>query len=174
MPTLDEWLERRCQLLLARYGILFRDMLARETAAPTWGELVRVLRRMELRGEASGGRFVSGVGGEQYALPRAVESLRQMRDLPPTGEWLVVSAADPLNLAGILSPGQRVPATHRNALALRDGRVVATLIGGAVEYLAEFDPATQWQLQAALVRGRKTPASAAIGARTPAGDPSRT
>jgi len=155
VPARDVWLDRWCRQLLTRYGIVFRDLLARETAAPAWSELVRVLRRLELRGEINGGRFVSGVGGEQYALPRAVESLRQIRDQQPSGAWLVISAADPLNLAGILSPGPRLPATHKNALILQDGRVVATLIGGVVEFQSEFDPATQWQMRVAMVRGRK-------------------
>jgi ATP-dependent Lhr-like helicase len=154
--------------LLTRYGIVFRDVLARETAAPPWFELVRVLRRLELRGEVNGGRFVSGVGGEQYAVPRAVESLRQVRDQAPSDNWHVISAADPLNLAGILSPGSRLPATHKNSFILQNGRVVATLTGGAVEYQAEFDPATQWQMRVALQRGRKAKADVVPQGNSPA------
>jgi ATP-dependent Lhr-like helicase len=153
----DQRLDRWFRQLLARYGVLFRDLLTRETAAPAWGDLARVLRRWELRGEVSGGRFVSGVGGEQYALPRAVERLRQARDQTPSGEWLPISAADPLNLVGILSPGARLPATHKNAFILRDGQVVATIAGRAVDYLVELDAATRWQMRAALVRARKAP-----------------
>ncbi len=165
IPARDVWLDRWCRQLLARYGIVFRDVLSRETAAPPWSELVRVLRRLELRGEVNGGRFVSGVGGEQYALPRAVESLRQIRDQQPSGEWLVISAADPLNLVGILSPGPRLPATHKNAFVLHSGCVVATLVGGAVEYQAEFDAATQWQMRVAMLRGRKVTAPVTLDAR---------
>ncbi len=162
-------LDRWCRLLLARYGVLFRDLLSRETAAPPWSELVRVLRRMELRGEINGGRFVLGVGGEQYSLPSAVESLRQVRDRRPDSEWFVISAADPLNLVGILSPGARLPATHKNALVLQNGRVVATLVGGAVDYQAAFDAAIEWEMRTALVRGRRnntSPASDEVVVRT--------
>ncbi len=139
-----------CRQLLARYGVVFRELLSRETAAPPWSELVRVFRKMEMRGELRGGRFVGGVGGEQYAQSVAVEMLRQTRDQPEDGQWLVIAAADPLNLAGILVPGRRIPATHKNALALQDGQIVATLVAGEVEYLAQFDAATQWEIRGAL------------------------
>ena len=154
-PARDVYLERWCRQLLARYGVQFRELLTRETAAPAWSELVPVLRRLELRGELRGGRFVSGVGGEQYALPAAVEALRAMRDAPPSGEWQVISAADPLNLIGILTPGARLPATHKNGLILQDGRVLATLVSGTVEYHEPLDAAQQWEMRGAMVRGRK-------------------
>ncbi|HWC88343.1 MAG TPA: DEAD/DEAH box helicase, partial [Pirellulales bacterium] len=149
--TIDRW----CRQLLARYGVVFRELLARESAAPAWSELVPALRKMELRGEARGGRFVGDVGGEQYALPQAVESVRHTRDEPAESEWRVISAADPLNLLGVLTEGSRIPATHKNALILQNGRVVATLNGGAVEYQAEFDVGTQWEMRGALLRGRR-------------------
>lgn len=152
-PQREEYLDRWCRQLLARYGVLFRELLTRETAAPAWHELVPVLRKMEMRGEIRGGRFVSNVGGEQYALPAAVDMLRKRRDEPADEKHTIISAADPLNLAGILTPGARIPATHKNALALRDGQVIATLIAGDVEYLQPLDDTQKWELRGALVRG---------------------
>ena len=128
--------------------------VTRETAAPAWHELVPVLRKMEMRGEIRGGRFVSNVGGEQYALPAAVDMLRKRRDAQPDEKWYIISAADPLNLAGILTPGGRIPATHKNALALRDGQVLATLIAGDVEYFQPLDEAQKWELRGALSLAR--------------------
>ncbi len=154
-PKREEQIDRWCRQLLNRYGVLFRELLTRETAAPSWSELVPTLRRLELRGEVSGGRFVSGVGGEQYALPAAVEKLRQTRESQADGRWQVISAADPLNLAGILTPGARIPATHKNSIALQDGRVVATLIAGEVTFSELLDAASEWEMRGALVRGRR-------------------
>src|SRR5207253_197604 len=89
--------------LLRRYGVVFRRVLARETIAAPWRDLMRVYRRLEARGEIRGGRFVSGMSGEQFALPRAVERLREVRRMPADGRVLAISAADPLNLAGIVT-----------------------------------------------------------------------
>ena len=91
-------------MLLKRYGVVFRDLLARETNLPKWRELQIAFRRLEDRGEIRGGRFVDGFLGEQFALPVAVESLRATRNLP-AAETITISAADPLNLVGILVPG---------------------------------------------------------------------
>ena len=110
-------------MLLRRYGVVFRDLLARETNLPKWRELQIAFRRLEARGEIRGGRFVDGFLGEQFALPVAVESLRATRKLPPTGE-VMVSAADPLNLVGILVPGERVPAISGKTVTFRDGVAV--------------------------------------------------
>ncbi len=93
-----------------RYGIVIRDLLARESNLPSWRELLMGFRRLEDRGEIRGGRFVDGFIGEQFALPIAVESVRAMRSLPLSGDSMTLSAADPLNLVGILVPGERVPA----------------------------------------------------------------
>ncbi len=114
-------LEATCWMLLKRYGIVFRDVLARETNLPTWRELLIAFRRLEDRGEIRGGRFVDGFLGEQFALPVAVESVRAMRKLPPSGETITISAADPLNLVGILVPGERVPAISGKTVQFRDG-----------------------------------------------------
>jgi len=116
--------EATCWMLLKRYGIVFRDLLARETNLPKWRELQMAFRRLEDRGEIRGGRFVDGFLGEQFALPVAVESLRATREMPLTGETIVLSAADPLNLVGILLPGERVPAISGRTVTFRDGVAV--------------------------------------------------
>jgi ATP-dependent Lhr-like helicase len=117
--------EATCWMLLKRYGIVFRDLLARETILPKWRELQIAFRRLEDRGEIRGGRFVDGFLGEQFALPVAVESLRASRNLQPSGETITLSAADPLNLVGILVPGERVPAISGKTVTFRDGVAVA-------------------------------------------------
>src|SRR4029450_2415568 len=114
-------LEATCLMLLKRYGIVFRDVLARETNLPTWRELLTAFRRLEDRGEIRGGRFVDGFLGEQFALPVAVESVRAMRKMAPSGENITISAADPLNLVGILVPGERVPAISGRIVEFREG-----------------------------------------------------
>jgi ATP-dependent Lhr-like helicase len=120
-----------CHMLLARYGVVFRDLLAREAVVPAWRELLIAFRRLEDRGEVRGGRFVSGFLGEQFALPMAVESLRALRRTEPNGERVTLSAADPLNLVGILVPGERVPAISGRTVTLRDGVPVAEDAGDA-------------------------------------------
>jgi ATP-dependent Lhr-like helicase len=119
----DAALESAARMLLARYGILFRDLLARESNAPRWRDLLGVLRRLEARGEVRGGRFVSGFGGEQFALPQAVDSLRAARDRSMTG-ILSVAAADPMNLAGIVLPGERVPSVPGKQVEYCNGLLV--------------------------------------------------
>jgi ATP-dependent Lhr-like helicase len=114
-------IEAACWMLLRRYGIVFRDLLAREANLPTWRELLMGFRRLEDRGEIRGGRFVDGFLGEQFALPVAVDSVRALRNLPPNGESIALSAADPLNLIGILVPGERVPAISGRTVSYRDG-----------------------------------------------------
>ncbi len=116
--------EATCWMLLRRYGVVFREMLARESNLPKWRELLIAFRRLEDRGEVRGGRFVNGFIGEQFALPEAVESLRAMRNLPPSGEVITISAADPLNLVGVIVPGERVPAISGRFVSFRDGVAV--------------------------------------------------
>jgi ATP-dependent Lhr-like helicase len=113
--------EATCWMLLKRYGIVFRDLLARETNLPKWRELQVAFRRLEDRGEIRGGRFVDGFVGEQFALPVALESLRAARKIQPDGQVITISAADPLNLVGILVPGDRVPAISGKTVSFRDG-----------------------------------------------------
>jgi ATP-dependent Lhr-like helicase len=135
--------ERWAWLLVARYGVMFRDLLARESLAPAWGDLVRVYRRLEMRGEIRGGRFVAGVAGEQFALGEAVERLRRIREEPVRGEWQVISAADPLNLIGIITQGARIPATNANRVLLVDGRAIAAAESRQLRWLADADDATR-------------------------------
>src|SRR5204863_6560480 len=106
----DELAEALAEQLLARWGVVFRGLLARETFTVPWREVLWALRRMEARGTIRGGRFVTGFSGEQYAVPEAVESLRTVRKQERTGETVTVAAADPLNLVGVVLPGPRVPA----------------------------------------------------------------
>ena len=115
-----------CRVLLARYGVVFRELLARESILPRWRDLLIAFRRLEDRGEVRGGRFISGFIGEQFALPIAVESLRAMKSVLPDGETLTISAADPLNLVGIIVPGDRVPAISGRFVTFRDGAAVET------------------------------------------------
>jgi ATP-dependent Lhr-like helicase len=119
-------LETVCRVLLNRYGVVFRELLARESMLPSWREVLITFRRLEDRGEIRGGRFISGFIGEQFALPIAVESLRSMKNAPPSGDTITISAADPLNLAGIVVPGERVPAISGRQVSFRDGVLVET------------------------------------------------
>jgi ATP-dependent Lhr-like helicase len=114
-------LESACTVLLRRYGVVFRDLLAREETMPKWRELLGIFRRMEARGEVRGGRFVSGFGGEQFALSEAVESLREIRRRPDSSEEIAVAAADPMNLVGIVVPGERVAAVPGKTVAFVNG-----------------------------------------------------
>ncbi len=116
--------ESAARMLLCRYGVLFRDLLERESNAPKWRDLLNVLRRLEARGEVRGGRFVSGFGGEQFALPEAVESLRQSRTQTSTQE-IAVAAADPMNLVGIVVPGSRVASIPGRLVRFRNGLPVS-------------------------------------------------
>jgi len=100
---------------------VFRDLVARETLAVSWREVLWALRRLEARGTIRGGRFVTGFVGEQYALPEAVEALRQTRRHERTGEIVRVAAVDPLNLVGVLTPGPRIPAVRTQQVVYRDG-----------------------------------------------------
>ncbi len=111
----------RAAQLLRRYGVITRELLAREPMAPPWRQLVGAYRRAEARGEIRGGRFVAGLVGEQFALPEAVDALRAVNRREPTGEVVRLSACDPLNLVGILTPGARIPAVLGNEVLYRDG-----------------------------------------------------
>jgi ATP-dependent Lhr-like helicase len=117
----DEVRESLARLVLQRYGIVWRDLVMRESLAPTWRELLYVYRRMEARGEIRGGRFVAGFVGEQFALPEAVDVARAVRRQQPSGVRVQLSAVDPLNLTGVVTPGPRVPATVGNVVTYVDG-----------------------------------------------------
>ncbi|WHZ29809.1 MAG: DEAD/H associated domain protein [Nitrospira sp.] len=124
--------ERTARLLLRRYGVVFRDVLARESLVQSWRDLLVQYRRMEMAGEVRGGRFVDGFTGEQFALPEAVEALRAIRKKSPSAGMeheIKLSATDPLNLAGVILPGPRVPAVPTNFLVFKDGALSRTVIG---------------------------------------------
>ena len=156
-----ETLELVARGLLRRWGVVFWRLLAREAEwLPPWRELLFCYRRLEARGEIRGGRFVAGLSGEQFAAPEAVGLLREMRRRPRDAEWVSLSAADPLNLLGILTPGPRLPALAGNRVLYRDGLALATLAGGEVRLLEPLDSAAQWQARSALLR-RHVPAALA-------------
>jgi ATP-dependent Lhr-like helicase len=149
----DAAVEQAARTLLRRYGVVFWRMLARESGwLPPWRDLLRVYRRMEARGEIRGGRFVSGFSGEQYALPEAVQALRDIRRKPDPEQWISLSAADPLNLAGILTPGAKVSGLTANRLIYLGGVPVAVLSGGKVEFLVELRPAQKAEAEKRLIR----------------------
>jgi ATP-dependent Lhr-like helicase len=144
--------EQMALALLDRYGVMFRALLQREARhMPPWRQLVRIYRRLEARGEVRGGRFVSSFSGEQFAWPDAVDTLRRARERSGQ-ENTVVSAADPLNLAGIVTPGDRVPVAPKNRLLYRHGVPVAVYAGGTFEWLGKPDAATEWSVRNLLVR----------------------
>ena len=141
--------------LLRRYGIVFKPLLARESLTVPWRDLLRVLRRLEARGDIRGGRFVAGFTGEQYALPEAIETLRRVRRAPADGAIVAVSAADPLNLTGIISLGERIPATASTRVAFRDGVPVAALTGHRkIDRFGPQTPEQEWAARNALLRKR--------------------
>ncbi len=145
--------------LLRRYGVVFRRLVTRETLLTPWRDILRVYRRLEARGEIRGGRFVGGFSGEQYALPEAVGLLRSVRREEPRGELVAVSGADPLNLVGIVTPGDVVAGVATNRILYRDGIPVALKegAGSGERYLAEVTPDERERLKSALVRGRVAP-----------------
>lgn len=143
--------------LLKRYGVLFRKVLERESDLPPWRELLYICRRMEARGEIRGGYFVEGCSGEQFARPEAIALLRKQKnatqELPP----VAISAADPLNLVGILLPGERIPALHTNRVLFRDGLPVAKQLNGVTTCLTDVESAARWEIDNLLAR-RRNPA----------------
>ncbi len=124
--------ERLARQLLRRYGVVFRDLLARERGLPPWRSLVAIYRRWEAQGELRGGRFVAGFPGEQFALPEAVDALRAVRRAPDDAQDVVISAADPLNLVGIVLPGTRISPLSGMAIAYRNGVPVDVAPHGAL------------------------------------------
>jgi ATP-dependent Lhr-like helicase len=142
--------------LLARYGVMFRRLLVREAQSVPWRDLVRVYRRLEARGEIRGGRFVAGPSGEQFALPDAVERLREVRRTTPDDRLTVVSGADPLNLTGILTDGERVRTSTSSRIVYRNGVPLAALEGDMLRMLAVVEPAIAPEVAAAAA-GRRVP-----------------
>ncbi|HEY8264926.1 MAG TPA: DEAD/DEAH box helicase [Steroidobacteraceae bacterium] len=145
------------RVLLRRYGVVFRKLLERESGLPPWRDLFYVYRRMEARGEIRGGRFVSGFAGEQFALPEASDLLKGVsRD--ESGDQVSVSATDPLNLAGIVSGGELLPAISRNRVLFDQGVPIALQAGGEVRFLREVPNHSQWQVRNLLIRRPGMPA----------------
>ena len=145
--------------LLRRYGVVFRKLLERETITLPWRDLLRAFWRMEARGEIRGGRFVQGFAGEQFALPEAIRMMREVRRSSvgnksgnkPANKLTVVSACDPLNLIGIILPGDKLTAVANNRLVLKDGIPVAIEKKGEVDYLQDLDDDTLWKLRMNLL-----------------------
>jgi ATP-dependent Lhr-like helicase len=146
----DEQVAHIAEVLLRRYGVICRRVLEREPLLPPWRDLLYVFRRMEARGELRGGRFVQGMSGEQFALPEAIGALREARN-NEDGEEIMLSAADPLNLIGIITPGQRLSSLPGNRLLLRDGVPHAVRSGKQVEFVRDIPSAEEWNLRRRLM-----------------------
>jgi ATP-dependent helicase Lhr and Lhr-like helicase len=157
LGTPSEVVEAAAWALLRRYGVVFRRLLDRESLLPPWRELLSAYRRLEARGEIRGGRFVDGFSGEQFALSEAVGQLRAIRREPRRGALNSVSAADPLNLIGIVTPGNRLPALAGNRVLYRDGEPIAVWEGRQAHFLVDLGPAERWHAQNALTRRQVAP-----------------
>lgn len=151
--------EHIVRILLKRYGVVFRKLLDNESGLPSWRELLYVLRRMEARGEIRGGRFIQEFSGEQFARMDAIPLLRKMRKNGDTEEILCLSASDPLNLTGIITPGERIPAQGNNRILYRNGIPVAALIAGTVQVLDPKHAHLEWQFRTTLMRNTRLPAN---------------
>jgi ATP-dependent Lhr-like helicase len=133
-------IEQFARVFLHRYGVVFRRLLERESSPVPWYELGRIYRRWEARGEIRGGYFVGGISGEQFALPEAIGLLRSIRKTSPDGELIALSAADPLNLQGVLTPGPRIAALTANRILFFDGLPIAALEAGQIRKFATANP----------------------------------
>jgi ATP-dependent helicase Lhr and Lhr-like helicase len=151
-----ECAEKIARILLVRYGVVFKRLLEREGLTLPWRDLLRIYHRLEARGEIRGGRFVAGISGEQFALAEAVGMVRSIRRAPAIENLISVSAADPLNLAGIITPGGRITAHSANRVLYRDGAPVAALESGETRFLVEMSRAMEWKAKSALLR-KSTP-----------------
>jgi ATP-dependent Lhr-like helicase len=173
--------EEIARILLKRYGVVFKRLLEREGIALPWRVLLRIYHRLEARGELRGGRFVAGISGEQFALPEAVGMLRAIRrartgamdfgfrspekddlnqtasDSPATESLISVSAADPLNLVGIITPGGRVTAHTANRILYRNGEPITVLESGETRFLVELSRRMEWKAKSALLRKATPP-----------------
>jgi ATP-dependent Lhr-like helicase len=143
--------EHIVRTLLSRYGVVFRKLLERENALPSWRDLLYVLRRLEARGEIRGGRFVQGFAGEQFALPEAVSLLRDVRRQDHE-QLITISSADPLNLTGIITPGKRIAAQAGHRILYKDGKPIASNHSGEIEIDQNIPAGEHWQIRNLLTR----------------------
>ena len=143
--------------LLKRYGVVFKRLLEREGMALPWRVLLRFYHRLEARGEIRGGRFVAGISGEQFALPEAIGMLRAIRRAGAQESLISVSAADPLNLVGIIITGPRITAHTSNRILYQDGAPIASFESGETHFLVELSRAMEWKAKAALMRKATRP-----------------
>ena len=143
--------------LLKRYGVVFKRLLEREGMALPWRILLRFYHRLEARGDIRGGRFVAGISGEQFALPEAIGMLRAIRRAGPQESLISVSAADPLNLVGIIVPGSRITAHTSNRILYQDGAPIASFESGETRFLVELSRTMEWKAKAALMRKATRP-----------------
>ena len=149
-------IEKFARALLRRYGVVFRRLLERESLGVNWYDLGRIYRRWEARGEIRGGYFVGGVSGEQFALRGAIGLLRSIRKGPSNGELITLSAADPLNLQGILTPGPRIASLTASRILFRNGLPIAALEAGEIRKVSEADVSDS-QIETALRVGKLRP-----------------
>jgi ATP-dependent Lhr-like helicase len=156
-PIDPESAEKVARIFLKRYGVVFKRLLEREGVTIPWRVLLRIYHRLEARGEIRGGRFVAGISGEQFALPEAVGLVRSIRRAPALETMISVSAADPLNLIGVITPGGRITAHASNRVLYRDGEAIAVLEGGETRFLVELSRAQEWKAKAALLRKATPP-----------------
>ncbi len=152
-----EIIEKVARILLKRYGVVFKRLLEREGLTLPWRVLLRTYHRLEARGEIRGGRFVAGISGEQFALPEAVGMVRAIRRAPANDNMISVSAADPLNLVGIITPGARITAHTSNRILYRDGVAVSMLESGETKFLVELSRTMEWKAKSALLRKTTPP-----------------
>ncbi len=145
-------IEQIARTLLSRYGVVFRKLLERESALPSWRDLLYVLRRLEARGEIRGGRFVQGFAGEHFALPEAVSLLRDARKQQPDQQLITISTADPLNLTGIITPGKRIAAQAGHRILYKDGKPIATNQSGEIEIDENIPANEHWHIKNLLTR----------------------
>jgi ATP-dependent Lhr-like helicase len=152
----SEAVETLAWTLLRRYGVMFRRLLTREAMNVPWRELARVYRRLEARGEIRGGRFVTGMSGEQFALPDAVERLREVRRSAANDRLVIIGGADPLNLTGIIIGDERIRASAATRIVLRNGVAVAAMEGDMLRTFGDLDPEVAADAAAAAA-GRRVP-----------------
>ena len=164
-PSREDAIRALAWTLLNRYGVVFRRVLARETTGVPWRDLARVYRTLEARGEIRGGRFVSGMSGEQFALPDAVDRLRELRRSGPDDALITISAADPLNLTGIITGSERLRTAAGNRIVYRNGIPLAALEGDMLRTFAEVDPAIAADVATAAA-GRRVPVFSGYVGRT--------